>query len=85
MREHHFDKMPTLTRSVAIELVENLPAIEQWRSTLSKKDRRRLAHPLSNVRRWLGPEQIDLSDCCCGPHRFVPGAAPISFANEVIE
>jgi hypothetical protein len=36
----------------AVDLVENLSAIEQWRSTLSEKDRRRLVHPLSNVRRW---------------------------------
>jgi hypothetical protein len=33
------------------ELYENPPAIEQWRSTLSEKQRR-LVHPISNVRRW---------------------------------
>ena len=39
-------------RSVAIELVENLPAIEQWRATLTEKQRRRRIHPLSNVAAW---------------------------------
>jgi hypothetical protein len=39
-------------RSVAIELAENVEAIEQWRSTLPERQRRRLTHPLSNVRPW---------------------------------
>ena len=52
IRDHHFDPMPASVRSVAIELHENAKAIEAWRSTLSEKDRRRLVHPLSNVRRW---------------------------------
>jgi hypothetical protein len=52
IKQHGFDKMPKSVRSVAIELHENHSAIEVWRSTLSEKDRRRLVHPLSNVRRW---------------------------------
>jgi hypothetical protein len=52
IKEHGFERMPASTRSVAIELFENAPAIEQWRATLSEKQRRRLAHPLSNLRRW---------------------------------
>ena len=52
MREHHFDRMPKSTRSVAIELHENIFAIEAWRATLTEKQRRRLVHPLSNVRAW---------------------------------
>jgi len=39
-------------RSVAIELHENIDAIEQWRTTLTDKQRRRLRGPLQNVRRW---------------------------------
>lgn len=50
--QHHFDKMPKSVRSVAIELNENLSAIESWRQTLSEKQRKQLVHPLSNVRRW---------------------------------
>jgi hypothetical protein len=49
---HGFERMPASTRSVAVELHENAEAIEQWRSTLPQKQRRRLVHPLSNVRRW---------------------------------
>ncbi len=39
-------------RSVAIELHENAKAIEAWRATLPERQRKRLVHPLSNVRRW---------------------------------
>jgi hypothetical protein len=45
------------TRSVAIELAENIAAIEQWRSTLDERTSRRLVHPLSNVRRWKAAVQ----------------------------
>ena len=57
MREHHFDRMPKSTRSVAIELHENVEAITAWRAALSDKQRRRLVHPLSNVRRWRSATQ----------------------------
>jgi hypothetical protein len=52
IRAHGFERMPKSVRSVAIELHENISAIEAWRLTLDEKDRRRLSHPLSNVRRW---------------------------------
>jgi hypothetical protein len=52
MKEHHFDRMPKSTRSVAIELHENISSIEQWRATLTDKQRRRCVHPLSNVSAW---------------------------------
>lgn len=38
---HGFAGMQKSVRSVAIELAENIAAIERWRSTLSEKDRRR--------------------------------------------
>jgi hypothetical protein len=37
---------------LAIELHKNAKAIEAWRATLPERQRRRLIHPLSNVRRW---------------------------------
>jgi hypothetical protein len=52
IKQHGFEQMPKSTRSVSIELHENCAAIEQWRATQSEKERRRLIHPLSNVRRW---------------------------------
>jgi len=52
VRKYGFDLMPKSTRSVAILLHENATAIEQWRATLSERQRRRLVHPLSNVRAW---------------------------------
>jgi hypothetical protein len=44
--------MAKSVRSVAIELHENAKAIEAWRATLPERQRKRLVHPLSNVRRW---------------------------------
>jgi hypothetical protein len=52
INQHHFDRMPKSTRSVALELNENISAIEQWRASLTDKERRRCVHPLSNVRAW---------------------------------
>jgi hypothetical protein len=52
MKRHGFDAMAKPVRSVAIELHENAKAIEAWRATLPERQRRRLVHPLSNVRRW---------------------------------
>ena len=52
MRDHGFGDMPKSVRSMAVELAENLSAIESWRQTLPERQRRRLVHPLSNVRRW---------------------------------
>jgi hypothetical protein len=52
MKRHGFDAMAKSVRSVAIELHENTKAIEAWRATLPDRQRRRLIHPLSNVRRW---------------------------------
>jgi hypothetical protein len=49
---HGFAGMQKSVHSVAIELAENIEAIEAWRATLPEKQRRRLVHPLSNVRRW---------------------------------
>ena len=51
-RIHGFNSMAASVRSVAIELHENIQAIETWRATLPEQQRRRLIHPLSNVRRW---------------------------------
>jgi len=52
IERHGFDSMAKSVRSVAIELHENAEAIEAWRATLPDHQRRRLVHPLSNVRRW---------------------------------
>jgi hypothetical protein len=52
LKRHGFDAMAKSARSVAIELHENAKAIEAWRATLPERQRRRLVHPLSNVRRW---------------------------------
>jgi hypothetical protein len=52
MKAQGFDRMLKSTRSVAIELHENANTIEAWRLTLPERQRKRLIHPLSNVRRW---------------------------------
>ena len=50
--EHHFERMPSPTRSVAIELAEHAEEITAWRDGLPERQRRRLVHPLSVTRRW---------------------------------
>ena len=50
--KHGFDRMPKSTRSVAIELAENIEAIEAWRDTLPERQRKRLISPLAVTRRW---------------------------------
>ena len=68
MRDHGFGDMPKSVRSVAIELHENIDAITAWRATLSERQRRRLVHPLSNVRRWKAatmPEGKSLTHLRC--------------------
>jgi hypothetical protein len=52
LKQHGFDKMAKSVRSVAVELHENANAIAAWRATLPERQRKRLVHPLSNVRRW---------------------------------
>jgi hypothetical protein len=59
MKAHGFSGMTKSVRSVAIELFENIAAIEAWRGTLRERQRRRLIHPLSNVRRWRASTQPD--------------------------
>src|SRR5262245_38059658 len=52
MQQHGFGKMLKSTRSHAIDMFENIDAIEQWRSTLTDRERRRLQGPQQNLRRW---------------------------------
>ena len=63
IKRHHFDAMPKATRSVALELNENITAIEAWRATLTDKQRRRCVHPLSNVRAWRKAVAPARADC----------------------
>jgi hypothetical protein len=42
LKQHRFDGMAKSVRSVAIELVENINAIERWRATLPERKRRQL-------------------------------------------
>jgi hypothetical protein len=50
--QHGFNGMNKEARWAAVDLVENLSAVEQWRATIPENERRRLINPLSNVRRW---------------------------------
>jgi hypothetical protein len=52
MREFGFGAMSKGARSWAIALHENARAIEQWRSGLPERERKRLINPQSVVKRW---------------------------------
>jgi hypothetical protein len=75
INQHHFDRMPKSTRSMALELNENISAIEQWRATLTDKQRQRCIHPLSNLRRWRAAQEskcaTDVSKAAAAWRRFV--------------
>jgi hypothetical protein len=44
--------MPKQTRYWCLQLNDHLPAIEQWRTTLPERQRRKLINPVSVVRHW---------------------------------
>jgi hypothetical protein len=71
---HGFDQMPKSVRSVALELNENIAAIEEWRATLSDREQRRCVHPLSNVRRWQKATAPDKPDIASDPVRAATAA-----------
>jgi hypothetical protein len=50
--QYGFAGMHKSERWAAVDLAENIDAIEAWRSTLPEKERQRLINPLSNTRRW---------------------------------
>ncbi len=52
LREWGFGSMPKATRSWAIILHERGTDIEQWRTALSERERKRLINPQSVVKRW---------------------------------
>ena len=47
-----FATMHNSVRSVALELHENIGAIEEWLATLPERERRWLVHPIRVTRRW---------------------------------
>jgi hypothetical protein len=69
MKAHQFESIPKSVRSVAIELHEDIAEVNAWRETLSDKERRRLIHPLSNVRRWRAATELKAPDPALGANR----------------
>jgi hypothetical protein len=62
-KDNGFGGMAKSVRSVAIELHENIVAIEAWRATLPERERKRLIHPLSVTRRWRAHTQHNGGKC----------------------
>jgi hypothetical protein len=52
LARHHFDNIDKGDRSHLIEVIDNRPAIEAWRATLTLTVRLRLSHPSSVLRKW---------------------------------
>lgn len=77
-----FDGMHKSERWAAVDLAENIEAVEQWRETLPEKERKRLIHPLSNVRRWRratsNRASIDAAKSAAVWRRFVSALAALS-------
>lgn len=52
LNAHHFDGIDKQQRCAILQMIEHLPEIEQWRSTVSDERRRTLTNPVSNLRAW---------------------------------
>jgi hypothetical protein len=52
LARHHFDDIDKGDRSRLFDVMDNLPAIEGWRATLTQTERLRLNHPNSVLRKW---------------------------------
>jgi hypothetical protein len=52
LARHHFDNIGKGDRSHLIEVIENRPAIEAWRETLTQTVRLHLSHPSNVLRNW---------------------------------
>jgi hypothetical protein len=82
-KQHHFD-MPASTRSHCVQLAEHETEITKWRDALPERQKRRLIHPLSVIRRWRAATQYgdkppaDLKrDAIAGWRRFVACASAL--------
>ncbi len=58
LARHHFDNIDKGDRSRLIEVIDNLPAIEAWRATLTQIACLRLNHPSSILRKWKAATEI---------------------------
>ena len=58
-RPHHFDNIDKGDRSRLIEVIDNLPAIEAWRATLTQTACLRLNHPSSILRKWKAATEVN--------------------------
>ncbi len=58
LARHHFDNIDKGDRSRLIEVIDNLPAIEAWRATLTQTACLRLDHPSSILRKWKAATKV---------------------------
>jgi hypothetical protein len=52
LTRHHFDAIDAGDRTCLIKVMDNLPAIEAWRATLTLTARLQLNHPSNILRKW---------------------------------
>ena len=52
LKREHLGDIDQGDRSRLLELMDNLPAISEWRETLTQTERLRLNHPSSVLRKW---------------------------------
>jgi hypothetical protein len=65
-------------------LHENAKAIEAWRATLPERQRRRLVHPLSNVRRWQASLNHGNGKCPTDLKRDAVAVASFRFVRGIV-
>jgi vacuolar-type H+-ATPase subunit I/STV1 len=79
LAEYKFDDIDKGDRSRLFAVMENLPAIEAWRKTLTQTERLKLNHPSTVLRKWKKETQIDPED---KPKRKIQREANIELDEE---
>ena len=58
LKRFRIDDMDKSDRAKLLQLMEERPAVEEWRSTLSDKDRRSINNPLIVWRKWTAATRV---------------------------
>jgi hypothetical protein len=76
LTRYRVDDMDKSDRAKLLQLMEERPAIEEWRATLPDYTRRSLNHPVIVWRKWTAATRVRKSRA-----RNAPGVTPIGHAR----
>src|SRR5262245_16222758 len=58
IKRYHVDDMDKSDRAKLLQLMEERPAVEEWRATLTDNERRMLNHPVIVWRKWTAATRV---------------------------